>query len=1017
MQKALALQRGGFGFFVLSGIAICFQAPVTRVRRPVAPLGVFCELKYYGQNEANRVEPDWRRYNESLKRVNAVTDRLSISRARLPETPYAQWGLRLRGAAERGEVLASVPASACIRGVSTEKDVPEKLAHILDELPLSDWRQRLAIMLLRKSSAPECLLRDFADHCPLSPPGTIMGSLDPDTLQGLHDPYLRARSEERMEMLRQMSIELTSALDDMRRFGLLDFSGPRDFELAAAWAVNCAASRAFVPQAFSQDVGAVPKGISAAAAAASPTAPDASETLLIPVFDMLNHVSDAASSTCTIRYGADGSAVELVAVRSIEDGEALTAFYGPLSNDDLLVDFGFVDSENAHDAVSIDLSPSIITEAQELRELMEGDVKLSASAMAPSADGGDAGGSYFAQEDREVDQEEVPAEVEVDAEQAERNVLEPWRLIWLERLRFSGPNSDTRLVMRKTPDGWAFVDRSYAAMHVLAAEHESDVHGWEAIGRALDALASGYRSELSVRQREEMRESAYRRLAGEPVKEVYGMVSGLCAIRVKDLRGSVAEDEGMSDLLTKLIESSERTEIVEKLHRLERETHKDRAFFPLRPQGMEKELLDGLERQLDAFNRLEKWQDPSSDASEIHVRALLRVRLRAHELLSLRLSNDGLTRLQDLTRRMLAINCRLLRSPAWRAAALEASQKRFCRLGIRHGLGLTGVLPGDDVERVRGNFDAIRADAYDIAVKLAGGGFDLEEDGRDLLAAAYDLKCMLALALEGDVVEDFLEVLAVVQGTIALVSKSLQGKTLGAVRTRAMQLLERGHHVRAVVRAAERLPEAVREHENLAVTEAAFLDLSDEQIAALTSGCDAVASCLGHNLSFSGIWGEPRRLCLDSARRVCEAVKAQGGGAAKKVKYVLMGTVGVFNEDEAEAPFSTAESWIMATLRLALPPHVDNEEAAEYFRSTIGQDDASVEWAVARPDDLKDVDEVTPYDVFQKQQYSPIFGEGTTSRINVAHFMAELITDGDKWNTWKGKMPTIYDRVEKAADA
>ena len=34
-----------------------------------------------------------------------------------------------------------------------------------------------------------------------------------------------------------------------------------------------------------------------------------------------------------------------------------------------------------------------------------------------------------------------------------------------------------------------------------------------------------------------------------------------------------------------------------------------------------------------------------------------------------------------------------------------------------------------------------------------------------------------------------------------------------------------------------------------------------------------------------------------------------------------------------------------------------------------------------------------------------------TSRINVAHFMADLITDSDTWNRWKGKMPVIYNKA------
>jgi len=40
---------------------------------------------------------------------------------------------------------------------------------------------------------------------------------------------------------------------------------------------------------------------------------------------------------------------------------------------------------------------------------------------------------------------------------------------------------------------------------------------------------------------------------------------------------------------------------------------------------------------------------------------------------------------------------------------------------------------------------------------------------------------------------------------------------------------------------------------------------------------------------------------------------------------------------------------------------------------------------------------------------SAIFNPGTTSRINVAHFMADLMTNSATWNLWKGMMPVIYN--------
>ena len=36
-------------------------------------------------------------------------------------------------------------------------------------------------------------------------------------------------------------------------------------------------------------------------------------------------------------------------------------------------------------------------------------------------------------------------------------------------------------------------------------------------------------------------------------------------------------------------------------------------------------------------------------------------------------------------------------------------------------------------------------------------------------------------------------------------------------------------------------------------------------------------------------------------------------------------------------------------MRLLLPPHVDNEQAADYLRTEIGQRDDAVEWADRAP--------------------------------------------------------------------
>lgn len=220
------------------------------------------------------------------------------------------------------------------------------------------------------------------------------------------------------------------------------------------------------------------------------------------------------------------------------------------------------------------------------------------------------------------------------------------------------------------------------------------------------------------------------------------------------------------------------------------------------------------------------------------------------------------------------------------------------------------------------------------------------------------------------------------------------------------ELLNRGQYVKVIVRSAERLPDAIKNHKNLSVIIASVLDLSDQEMEQYVAGCDAVASCLGHNMTFKGMFGKPRRLVIDATRRLCMAIKANNPDGP--IKYVLMNTVANRNRDLKESnPF--AQKVIIALLRLLLPPQQDNEQAAEYLRTTLGQNDVTVEWVAVRPSALIDEDTASEIEVHPSPTRS-ILKDGEISRINVGHFMADLITNQDLWNTWKGQMPAIYNK-------
>ena len=105
------------------------------------------------------------------------------------------------------------------------------------------------------------------------------------------------------------------------------------------------------------------------------------------------------------------------------------------------------------------------------------------------------------------------------------------------------------------------------------------------------------------------------------------------------------------------------------------------------------------------------------------------------------------------------------------------------------------------------------------------------------------------------------------------------------------QLLGKNHKVRVIVRSSHKLSAEVLENPNTTVIEASVLDLTDEEMAEHVKDCDAVVSCLGHVMDFNGMFGEPRKLCTDTTRRLSSAIEKNS--PRKPTKFILMNTVGV----------------------------------------------------------------------------------------------------------------------------
>lgn len=223
------------------------------------------------------------------------------------------------------------------------------------------------------------------------------------------------------------------------------------------------------------------------------------------------------------------------------------------------------------------------------------------------------------------------------------------------------------------------------------------------------------------------------------------------------------------------------------------------------------------------------------------------------------------------------------------------------------------------------------------------------------------------------------------------------------------QLLAARKEVKIIIRPASNIPESWYQNELLYIINGNISEMKVGEMIEIVSDCSAFASCLGHNLTLKGVFGKPRKLVTDAVQLLCEAISKSNPEQA--VKFVLMNTVGNQNRDINET-ISTAQKIIIAMVRFFIPPQADNEKASDYLRLKMGQKNPKIEWIVVRPDALINEKAVTDYNLYLSPIRSAIFNPGETSRINVAHFMAQLILNNDLWNKWNGQMPVIYNVTE-----
>lgn len=229
----------------------------------------------------------------------------------------------------------------------------------------------------------------------------------------------------------------------------------------------------------------------------------------------------------------------------------------------------------------------------------------------------------------------------------------------------------------------------------------------------------------------------------------------------------------------------------------------------------------------------------------------------------------------------------------------------------------------------------------------------------------------------------------------------------GATGTHVVrQLIKRQINTRILIRESAVLSEDIKENLLVEIVKGNINELKDSEMNDLIRDCNVVISCLGHNVTFRGLFGKPHHLVFDAIKRISETIKENDG---KKVKLILMSTTGYTNSLSREKN-ALGEKLILSSLKLLLPPHRDNVKAADYLITTFDKADKNIEWVTVRPDTLVNDEKESSYDICESPVRSPIFNAGKTSRINAAHFMAELATNESIWNDWQYKTPVIYNK-------
>jgi len=226
------------------------------------------------------------------------------------------------------------------------------------------------------------------------------------------------------------------------------------------------------------------------------------------------------------------------------------------------------------------------------------------------------------------------------------------------------------------------------------------------------------------------------------------------------------------------------------------------------------------------------------------------------------------------------------------------------------------------------------------------------------------------------------------------------------------QLLDKQIETKIVIRALSGISESHQNNKLLESIVGNISEFSQDEYSKLVADCDTVISCLGHNISFKGIFGKPRKLVTNCIKNICNSILKT---KTDITKLILMSTT-AYRNTQVKENYGVWDRAVLSSLYYLLPPHKDNVEAGLYLVNTIGVDKPKIEWVMVRPDWLIDEENESEYKIHQSPNRSSIFDPGKASRINVSAFMIKLLLDEKFWNEWRYKLPVLYNTELKTKE-